>query len=160
MFPCSSCERYLHAGTEKCPFCGAATSHDSAPPAVSMNPTPPGRQRLSRAASYAVRAAIVAAPAALFACDSGESSLDDSGDNTATNTGSEASNSSSSSNSNSSSNSVTASSGGNPTTSTGIVINTGSTTGGEAGAGNGGSAGDIGIPIYGGPFPDMSEAKV
>jgi hypothetical protein len=55
---------------------------------------------------------------------------------------------------------VTASSGGNPTTSTGIVINTGSTTGGEAGAGNGGSAGDIGIPIYGGPFPDMSEAKV
>jgi hypothetical protein len=55
---------------------------------------------------------------------------------------------------------VTAGSGGNPTTSTGIVINTGSTTGGDAGEGNGGSAGDIGIPIYGGPFPDMSEAKV
>lgn len=150
MFPCSSCERYLHAGTEKCPFCGGAISPDASPPAVSVNPMAPGRQRLSRGASYAVRAAIVAAPAALFACDSGESSLNDSADTTPTNTGA------SGSNSNSNSNSVTAGSGGNPTTSTGIAL----TTGGEAGDGNGGSAGDIGIPIYGGPFPDMSEAKV
>lgn len=149
MFPCSSCERYLHAGTEKCPFCGAGISRDSSPPTVSVNQTAPGRQRLSRAASYAVRAAIVAAPGALFACDSGDTSSNDWGENTATNTGSGGS----------SSNSVTAGSGGNPTTSTGIAINT-STTGGEAGAGDGGSAGDIGIPIYGGPFPDMSEAKV
>jgi len=151
MFPCSSCERYLHAGTEKCPFCGGATSHDSSP-SVSVNQMAPGRQRLSRGASYAVRAALVAAPAALFACDSGESSSKDLGDNTTTNAGSGGSSSTSSS--------VTAGSGGNPTTSTGIAINTGSTTGGDAGAGNGGSAGDIGIPIYGGPFPDMSEAKV
>ena len=85
MFPCASCERYLRAGTEKCPFCGSAISHDSSLPTVSVNQMAPGMQRLSRAASYAVRAAIVAAPGALFACDSGESSSNDWGDNTATN---------------------------------------------------------------------------
>jgi len=163
MFPCASCERYLHPGTAACPFCGSQvaeppTAGDSealAPDAKLAGAKVTGRPQLSRAASYAVRAALVAAPGALLNCS--DSAAEPNGDTTQTATSggsTSTSTSTSSTSTDTGSTSTTAAatgSGGNVA----ILIDSTTTDGAD-----GGEAGDVSIPIYGGPFPDMSEAKV
>jgi len=161
MIVCTSCERYLKAGSEECPFCGHTVAN-SAP----GKPQSDGRlvrtPRLSRAASYAIRAAIVAAPVAFFACSG---STTESGSTTTNSAGGNASSASSTTGRMNDTNSTSGTTSATSTTSGAVTSNTG--VGGapvitvnEAGASNGGEAGYIGTPIYGGPFPDMAEAKV
>jgi hypothetical protein len=110
---------------------------------------------LSRAASYAVRAAIVAAPAALFACSESSNQSDSGATNSA---GGNASNAATTGNTSETASTSNATNGA--VTSNTSAGGTGVIDVNEGGADSGGEAGYLGVPIYGGPFPDMAEAKV
>jgi len=101
---------------------------------VSTGKKSPATRGLSRSAAHALRAAIVVAPLAAMACGAEE-------DDEPAGTGG------------------LAASGGE--TSSGGTENTGGQTASGGDSEVGGMGGDpVGVPIYGGPFPDMARAKV
>src|SRR5690606_33898110 len=129
MIPCAHCERYVKPEDSVCPFCEQPLVGS----AVSRLPVPKG---LSRAAAYAVRAAVVGgAIAAAVAC--GDDDDDDKSGKQA---------------------SAGTSSGGETSDEQGSG---GKGLGGMVNPDNtGGDGGFTPVPIYGGPFPDMVRAKV
>jgi hypothetical protein len=162
LIACSSCPRYIHSSETACPFCGAAAPAVSAA-TLSLHSSNTGARR-SRAASFALRSALVAGAASAAVACGGSGDIPrpepSQGGSTAANGGSAGED--------------TAGNGG--TASNGGTAN----NGGSAGAAsNGGSAGTIDladagdipeeedagayvpIPIYGGAFPDpMTRARV
>jgi hypothetical protein len=127
---CTACQRYVKNNETTCPFCSSEGFQEEL-----VSPTL--NRGASRARVYAARAVIAsAALSATAACGN-----DDNGD-PATQTGGQAN------------------TGGNEATGG----NTMATGGNEPGAGGtdsqGGEGGDVLIPIYGGPFPDMMKARV
>lgn len=162
MFSCPQCNRYLKAGSTECPFCNASVVPEASAPAVAA-----GLSRLSRAAVYTLRAAAVAAPAALMGCEVAASDGDSATGGTEAAGGFVAVY-------------------GAPFPTGGDAGTGGAATGGDASTGGdnmggapvavygapfpGGAAGSSGeepptdggapIAIYGGPFPDTQGAKL
>lgn len=136
---CANCQRYVQNSDESCPFCKSVQ--------LSSEPIASGSSAgLSRARVFAARAVIVsAALGTAAACADGE----DNDDNMTASGGSHAAGGA-------------ANSGGSATSSGGAQLASGGAS--EQGSGgnfaSGGDGGDVGIPIYGGPFPDMMKARV
>lgn len=128
---CTDCQRYVNDDERACPFCSSEAFKDEV---ISPNV---GRGA-SRAHVYAARAVIAsAALSATAAC--GDESRDD---DPTTETGGQAST-------------------GGSEASAGTAMATGgngiSLGGSDA---RGGEGGEVMVPIYGGPFPDMMKARV
>lgn len=142
MKTCKSCQRYVHNDEVTCPFCSSNE--------LGSEPASPSLGRgVSRARVYAARAAIAGAALAVTTACGDDGDQDDATSQSGgqastggqTNTGGQAS------------------TGGQ--TNTGGQINTGGAEDASGGTDNsGGFGGDVGIPIYGGPFPDMAKARV
>lgn len=140
---CTSCQRYVQSNEEFCPFCQSSE--------LSQERAAQGSGRgLSRARVFAARAVIASAALGTVAACGDDQDDDDnmtaSGGQTANSGGSHASGG------------AAHGSGGDLVASGGkIELGAG---GADADGGEGGDDGSVGIPIYGGPFPDMMKARV
>lgn len=143
--PCPHCQCYVRLSEQACPFCeGSLAGLEQSAPAQ----LPRG---LSRAAAFAVRAALVAGVTSVAACGGEAEENSSTGKNNSTNSGG------------TSSGGVAAS--GGTTTSSGGALASGGTTptsGGAPTLGDDlGEGGYTPMPIYGGVFPDPElRAKV
>lgn len=151
LIACSNCPRYIHAHERACPFCGAEA------PAVAATSTSASLQssnigaRRSRAASFALRSALVAGAASAAVACGGSGDIPRPEPNQG---GSTAANGGSGGNDSAAGNGGTASNGGSAGTID--LADAGDVPDEEEDAGA-----YVPIPIYGGAFPDpMTRARV
>jgi len=159
LIACANCDRYVRQDESACPFCRAALLRAGALPAASV---PVGRAGLSRAASFAMRAALVVAAPGAVACGGQEGSRPRDTQKDVAAAGRQSGSAGSTGQAGSSS--ETTGSGGP------ILLDTNDSSGrNDSGDSSTEATADAGadaqpyapIPIYGGVFPDpMSRARV